>query len=110
MEKLKKLYETAKSAKVGEECTCPSCGSKFIKDNYQQAFCKSKAKTKCKDKYWNTVTPEKRNNTTRISPRNKQYQGHLAIQREIERSRKKVTFAPWHDDDWSEFDGGSGGI
>lgn len=26
---------------------------------------------KCKDKYWNTITPEKRCNTTRISPRNK---------------------------------------
>jgi hypothetical protein len=68
MNKIKKLYDTAKSAKVGDNCKCPSCGTEFIKTNYQQAFCKTKSGTKCKDKYWNTVTPEKRNNTTRISP------------------------------------------
>lgn len=68
MSKIKDKYEKAKSAKVGESCICPSCGTPFVKANYQQAFCKSKEGTKCKDKYWNTVTPEKKNNTTRISP------------------------------------------
>lgn len=68
MSKIKEKYNKAKSAKVGEECICPSCGTKFVKGNYQQAFCKTKNGTKCKDKYWNTVTPEKRCNTTRISP------------------------------------------
>ncbi len=68
MTKIKELYNKAKSAKVGEECRCPSCGTTFIKTNYQQAFCKSKTGTICKDKYWNKVMPEKRNNTTRISP------------------------------------------
>lgn len=29
--------------------------------------------TVCKDRYWNTVTPEKFNNTTRISPANNAY-------------------------------------
>ena len=57
-----------KAAKVGETCTCPSCGTKFVKTNYQQAFCKSRPGTKCKDYYWNQVDPKKRNNTTRISP------------------------------------------
>jgi hypothetical protein len=66
--KLKARYKLNKAAKVGDECTCPSCGTKFIKSCYQQAFCKSKSGTQCKDKYWNTVTPSKRNNTTRISP------------------------------------------
>lgn len=61
-------YKASKSAKVGDTCICPSCGTEFIKENYQQAFCKTKGKTVCKDKYWNTVTPEKRCNTTRISP------------------------------------------
>ena len=65
---IREIYKLNKSAKVGDECTCPSCKSVFIKEHYQQAFCKSKGKTKCKDKYWNTVTPSKRNNTTRISP------------------------------------------
>lgn len=61
-------YRINKDAKTGDELTCPSCGSKFIKNNYQQAFCKTKSGTKCKDRYWNTVTPQKRCNTTRISP------------------------------------------
>lgn len=68
MKKIKEKYSKAKSAKVGQECVCPSCGTTFTKTNYQQAFCKSKSGTKCKDRYWNTITPEKRNNTTRISP------------------------------------------
>jgi len=69
----KTIYAKNKSAKIGDKCNCPSCGTEFIKDNYQQVFCKSKRNTKCKDKYWNTVTPEKRNNTTRISPASKRW-------------------------------------
>ena len=72
-EKFKLSYEISKSAKVGEECKCPSCGTEFVKSNYQQAFCKTKGGTICKDKYWNTVTPEKRNNITRISPSSRAY-------------------------------------
>ena len=71
--KIKELYKNAKSAKVGAVCKCPGCGNEFIKTNYQQAFCKSKKGTICKDKYWNTVIPEKRNNTTRISPASAYY-------------------------------------
>ena len=68
MKKINQCYNLNKKAKVGDECICPSCGTKFIKSNYQQAFCKTKKGTICKDKYWNTVTPTKRKNTTRISP------------------------------------------
>ena len=68
--KIKEKYKLAKQAKVGDKCICPSCNTEFVKTNYQQAFCKSKGGTICKDKYWNTVTPNKRNNTTRISPAN----------------------------------------
>jgi hypothetical protein len=64
----KKLYQKNKDAKVGTQCKCASCGTEFIKNNYQQAFCKTKNGTICKDKYWNTIDPKKRNNTTRISP------------------------------------------
>jgi len=71
--KLKDRYKLNKEAKVGTECICPSCNTPFIKENYQQAFCKSKGGTVCKDKYWNTITPSKRNNKTRISPANKAY-------------------------------------
>lgn len=65
--KITQVYNTAKAAKVGETCTC-ICGATFTKTNYQQAFCRNKKGTKCKDKYWNTVTPTKKCNTTRISP------------------------------------------
>ena len=66
--KIRERYKLNKELKVGESCICPSCNTKFTKTNYQQAFCKSKTGTICKDKYWNTVTPKKRCNTTRISP------------------------------------------
>jgi len=71
--KIREAYRIAKQAKVGETVMCPSCGTPFVKTNYQQAFCKTKGGTVCKDKYWNTVTPTKRNNTTRISPANASY-------------------------------------
>lgn len=71
--RLKERYLTNKEAKVGTTCICPSCSTKFVKEVYQQAFCKTKSGTKCKDKYWNTVTPEKRCNTTRISPANQDW-------------------------------------
>jgi len=73
MSKIKELYKKSKAAKVGEECICPSCGTKFTKTSYQQAFCKTKGGTICKDKYWNTVIPQKRCNTTRISPASARY-------------------------------------
>ena len=68
--KITHRYKLNKVASVGDTCICPSCGSEFVKKSYQQAFCKSKSGTKCKDKYWNTVTPEKYCNTTRIGPAN----------------------------------------
>lgn len=76
---MKSRYELNKSTKVGESCVCPSCGTSFKKENYQQAFCKSKKGTVCKDKYWNTVTPSKRNNKTRISPANANYYNNVIL-------------------------------
>lgn len=70
---IRTTYKHNKSAKIGDICYCPSCGQQFKKEHYQQAFCKSKPRTKCKDKYWNNVTESKRNNTTRISPANARY-------------------------------------
>ena len=66
--KMVKQYDKNKSAKVGDTCICPACLSEFVKEHYQQKFCKSKPKTFCKDYYWNNVDENKRNNTTRISP------------------------------------------
>lgn len=73
VKRLRERYNEAKNANVGDEITCPCCGTKFIKTNYQTKFCKTRGKTKCKDHYWNNVTPEKRCNTTRISPANAAY-------------------------------------
>lgn len=70
---IKERYKLNKAASVGDNCICPSCKTPFIKNNYQQAFCKARIGTKCKDKYWNTVIPTKRCNTTRISPANAAY-------------------------------------
>jgi hypothetical protein len=64
----KKHYKANREAKMGQTIVCPSCGTVFVKTAYNQIFCKSKSGTICKDKYWNTVTPQKRCNTTRISP------------------------------------------
>ena len=52
------------------------------KTNYQQAFCKTKSGTKCKDKYWNTVTPTKRNNKTRISPASARWMAEQELRRD----------------------------
>jgi hypothetical protein len=68
VKKVKLLHAEAKAKKVGDKCICPACGTEFIKETYQQIFCKTRGGTVCKDKYWNTVDPHKRNNTTRISP------------------------------------------
>lgn len=80
---LKDKYKLAKAAKVGESVTCPSCGFLFVKLNYQQAFCKSKAGTQCKDAYWNTIVPTKRNNTTRISPASARWTARREAEREF---------------------------
>ena len=80
--KIQDRYKLNKESKVRTDLVCPSCGSKFIKNNYQQAFCKTKNGTQCKDKYWNTVTPTKYNNTTRISPASRAWSSQQEMRRE----------------------------
>ena len=70
---LQKKYKLAKEAKVGQNVICPSFNTSFVKTSYQQVFCKSKSGTQCKDYYWNNTTPEKKCNTTRISPASAAY-------------------------------------
>ena len=98
MGKLLDRYNKAKLAKVGDKINCPSCNIEFVKGSYQQVFCKTQSGTTCKDKYWNTVTPEKRNNTTRISPASARYMaihdtpivyGYGDSQREIDRQDRE---------------------
>lgn len=42
-------YAINKKAKCGDEIICPICGTKFIKKQYSQAFCR----IKCKDSFHN---------------------------------------------------------
>jgi hypothetical protein len=79
-----KQYTSNKGAIVGDICICPSCKTEFIKSSYQQVFCKSRVNTKCKDAYWNRVTPNKRNNKTRISPASKRWLNKMETKRVIE--------------------------
>jgi hypothetical protein len=78
-------YKKAKKAMIGESVICPACGKGYLKTFYNQVFC-SNAKTKrfnnCKDKYWNTIDPKKRNNTTRISPANRAYYENVILPRQ----------------------------
>ncbi len=83
--RMRDRYQLNKNASVGEKLICSSCGVVFVKTNYQQAFCKTKPRTQCKDRYWNTVTPSKRNNTTRISPANARYYADVIVPRQNER-------------------------
>lgn len=83
IKKLKELYSVAKAAKVGEIVECPSCNSKFTKSHYAQAFCKTLKGTRCKDNYWNNVTPKKRCNTTRISPASRRFMARKEANYEI---------------------------
>lgn len=48
--KVLEIYNKNKSAKVGEEITCPICGEKLNKKQYSQAFCS----LHCKDTFHNT--------------------------------------------------------
>lgn len=110
IKKLTEAYKIAKEAKVGTQVKCASCGTSFEKTNYQQAFCKSKGGTICKDNYWNNVTPNKRNNQTRISPANLMWQvihdtpavlGFGDSQRAIDKQDRE-TIAMESDGSWDE--------
>lgn len=68
------MYDINAMKKVGETCCCPSCGKEFVKNSYQQKFCKSKVRCKsnCKDFYHNFVS-ESRNKRTKTMQINKSY-------------------------------------
>lgn len=39
---------------------CPTCGKRFLKRSYQQAFCRNKGKRNCKDRFHNLVSETRR--------------------------------------------------
>jgi hypothetical protein len=102
--KMIERYKLNKNAKVGDNCVCPSCNNEFIKIYYHQAFCKSKPGTFCKDKYWNTVTPSKRCNTTRISPASAAWLADKHNQSNVHRVYDNYhPFEGLNDDDYKTF-------
>jgi hypothetical protein len=90
--RIKERYKLNKEARVGTDIICPSCGTTFVKHTPAQAFCTTKGKTICKDKFWNTVDPNKYNNTTRISPANARYMEMMAEKR-LEREEMDHPFS-----------------
>lgn len=108
--KMTEGYIKAKLAKVGDFVQCPACGRRFEKKSYNQVFC-SNAKTKlsnnCKDRYWNTVDPKKRNNTTRISPANAAWSARQSVLRE-ERTYYE-NYDPGDSEYWDNSDNGTFG-
>lgn len=57
------LYAIAQTSNKGEEVRCPGCGCWYTKKASKQVFCTSARKQKapkCRDLYWNHVTPRKR--------------------------------------------------
>jgi len=63
LEQATQKYIDAEKAKVGEEIHCSCCNHKFIKKTYQQKF----HKIKCKDRYWNSVDPVRRERAKQYS-------------------------------------------
>lgn len=58
--KMLQQYNDNKSTKTGEMIKCACCGKKIKKKSYQTQFCRNKGRGNCKDKYWNTVSCERR--------------------------------------------------
>jgi hypothetical protein len=58
------LYTIAKNAKVGTMIACPNCKKMHLKTTYHKVFCNNQkthpGKRSCKDRYWNTVDPTRR--------------------------------------------------
>lgn len=54
---MKERYDLNENYKAGETVHCPMCETQFSKKTYNHRFCS----TSCKDEYWNTLKPERRN-------------------------------------------------
>lgn len=52
---MRRLYDRAREAAVGERIRCPGCGKRFRKRYHQQKFCRSRGRGNCKDYYHNSV-------------------------------------------------------
>ena len=55
IDRMKKRYMKAMNASIGDNIECPGCGERNEKQTYQHKFCDST----CKDRYWNTVDPDR---------------------------------------------------
>lgn len=55
-ERMRKMYEKASAAEIGDIIPCPGCAHEHEKEYYNQKFCKER----CKDFYHNVTDPERR--------------------------------------------------
>lgn len=93
--KLRERYKLNKTAKVGSESPPKS----EVKMSQNRKFCKSKGGTICKDKYWNTITPEKRCNTTRISPASAEFMKNNSKHKQLKQGGITSAFLSFDEDD-----------
>lgn len=93
-------YKLSKEAKVGTICICPSCGTEFKKESYQQAFCLTKPLTSCKDFYWNAVKPTRKDET--VKPK---YDNLYVFEEKCRRcgTVKEMYFSDRHQHPWQNF-------
>lgn len=54
---MRMVYAACKETNIGQTMTCPGCGKEIIKSSYHHTFCDQT----CKDRYWNTIDPKKKN-------------------------------------------------
>ena len=59
-ERMRKLKQVAQEAPKGALVQCPTCNRGFIKNHPKQAFCNFDGNHKCKTKFHNVNTPQRR--------------------------------------------------
>ncbi len=66
-------YNIIKAAPKGTRCTCPGCGKIITKTAYNTIFCSNKGPHNCKDRFWTSVRPERRERADYWGKRGRSY-------------------------------------
>ena len=66
-------YNIIKAAPKGTRCTCPGCGKIITKNAYNTIFCSNKGPHNCKDRFWTSVRPERRERADYWGKRGRSY-------------------------------------
>jgi len=63
---MRTLKETAQAAPKGATVECPTCNTMFTKNHPRQAFCNKDGQHRCKTRYHNTATEQRRERSLRF--------------------------------------------